>query len=509
MSSHANQPVCPTVTGVTIESTADALKIVKACQKQYFHCVPRRPLDNERSELIKSGHVFVYEENESRIKRWTDSIRWSPSRAMTNLLVYREVFDKFKPGGRRVIRPNARNPRMQPYSSSGRPSSRGHDQGDGHLDGSPSPQEMGQDLPVLDPLLQALRPEERKAVVGSLHDSYLFKEDGLCKKTLAVTIDQYKYHIVAYFKISDVLNKILRRPEEIYPFLREIDVRGVAEMNPRYKHHIDVSGRYDKDGQPLYDDDKDGMQDTDVYDSGSSDMGDIQHQQEPPPERQLPLPLRNPHGGYRHEIVEIPYGHQQVLHQHQQQHHQHHHHQQFLQQQSFPPLQHQHIQQQMPTHPHMQQLCTMPFQQLSEAATFQPLQEPAIPQDSNLFALYPQTEPIFHAPAYQPSQEQSRSMLPAHEPRSMPNESVPFPGEPPFPYRRPANMEPSVQHFSNNTELKNYQFAKKRDEDGGTPVSNFRQPVAPITASESRLPEQWNSGGIIDNYHHETYEWEA
>ncbi|RPB07468.1 hypothetical protein P167DRAFT_495699, partial [Morchella conica CCBAS932] len=220
MSSHANQPVCPTVTGVTIESTADALKIVKACQKQYFHCVPRRPLDNERSELIKSGHVFVYEENESRIKRWTDSIRWSPSRAMTNLLVYREVFDKFKPGGRRVIRPNARNPRMQPYSSSGRPSS------------------------LLDPLLQALRPEERKAVVGSLHDSYLFKEDGLCKKTLAVTIDQYKYHIVAYFKISDVLNKILRRPEEIYPFLREIDVRGVAEMNPRYKHHIDVSGRY-------------------------------------------------------------------------------------------------------------------------------------------------------------------------------------------------------------------------------------------------------------------------
>ncbi|KAI5838018.1 Gti1/Pac2 family-domain-containing protein, partial [Morchella snyderi] len=231
MSSHANQPVCPTVTGVTIESTADALKIVKACQKQYFHCVPRRPLDNERSDLIKSGNVFVYEENESRIKRWTDSIRWSPSRAMTNLLVYREVFDKFKPGGRR------------PYTS-GRSSSRGHDQGDGHMESSPSPQEMGQDLPMLDPLLQALRPEERKAVVGSLHDSYLFKEDGLCKKTLAVTIDQYKYHIVAYFKISDVLNKSLRRPEEIYPFLREIDVRSVAEMNPRYKHHIDVSGRY-------------------------------------------------------------------------------------------------------------------------------------------------------------------------------------------------------------------------------------------------------------------------
>lgn len=31
-------------------------------------------------EYIRSGHVFVYSDSESGIKRWTDGISWSPSR---------------------------------------------------------------------------------------------------------------------------------------------------------------------------------------------------------------------------------------------------------------------------------------------------------------------------------------------------------------------------------------------------------------------------------------------
>lgn len=48
--------------------------------------VPRRLRDDER-KLIRSGSVFVFDEHESGIKRWTDGLLWSPSRILWNFLV--------------------------------------------------------------------------------------------------------------------------------------------------------------------------------------------------------------------------------------------------------------------------------------------------------------------------------------------------------------------------------------------------------------------------------------
>ncbi|MCO5565347.1 hypothetical protein L7F22_019020 [Adiantum nelumboides] len=55
--------------------------------------VKRRLRDDER-KLIKSGQVFVFDEKESGIKRWTDGLLWSPSRILFNFLVYRQVEKK-------------------------------------------------------------------------------------------------------------------------------------------------------------------------------------------------------------------------------------------------------------------------------------------------------------------------------------------------------------------------------------------------------------------------------
>jgi hypothetical protein len=37
--------------------------------------------------MVQSGSVFVYDEQESGIKRWTDGHSWSPSRILANFLV--------------------------------------------------------------------------------------------------------------------------------------------------------------------------------------------------------------------------------------------------------------------------------------------------------------------------------------------------------------------------------------------------------------------------------------
>ncbi|KAJ1958186.1 Gluconate transport-inducing protein [Dipsacomyces acuminosporus] len=76
-----------------IESTDDALLIFEACRLGMLQRVTRRLSDEER-QGIKSGSVFVWDEGESGIRRWTDGKRWSPSRVNGCFLMYTELESK-------------------------------------------------------------------------------------------------------------------------------------------------------------------------------------------------------------------------------------------------------------------------------------------------------------------------------------------------------------------------------------------------------------------------------
>ena len=54
-----------------IETTGDALLIFEAARRGMIPRVTRRLIDSER-KMITSGSVFVFDEDESGIKRWTD-----------------------------------------------------------------------------------------------------------------------------------------------------------------------------------------------------------------------------------------------------------------------------------------------------------------------------------------------------------------------------------------------------------------------------------------------------
>ena len=73
-----------------IENTADALRVFELCRQGQLGRVRRRLHDKER-RLIRSGSVFVFDEQESGIRRWTDGRLWSPSRILGNFLIYREL----------------------------------------------------------------------------------------------------------------------------------------------------------------------------------------------------------------------------------------------------------------------------------------------------------------------------------------------------------------------------------------------------------------------------------
>lgn len=70
-----------------IDTTWDALLILEAARKGVVPRVTRRFHDIEKRNMIRSGAVIVFTEEESGIKRWTDPYIWSASRMLGNFMV--------------------------------------------------------------------------------------------------------------------------------------------------------------------------------------------------------------------------------------------------------------------------------------------------------------------------------------------------------------------------------------------------------------------------------------
>lgn len=87
---HLEHPLTPTYRGY-IGSTEDAIIIMQAVLNGTYHSVTRRLTSEERIKAIVLGNVFVFIEESSNIKRWTDGKAWSASRILGRFLMYREL----------------------------------------------------------------------------------------------------------------------------------------------------------------------------------------------------------------------------------------------------------------------------------------------------------------------------------------------------------------------------------------------------------------------------------
>ncbi|KAG0192485.1 hypothetical protein DFQ28_008984 [Apophysomyces sp. BC1034] len=156
----------------------DALLIFEACRRGILPKISRRLQERERG-TVQSGTIFVFDERESGIKRWTDGLSWSPSRILGNFLVYRET-------GNRV------SSQQNDYNVTG-------------------PLEPESEPALVD---QVDRCRER-ALVGSLTSSYKFKPHGLIKKTLSIVVNGSPLHLVSYYTKEDALHQVLPAPSSV------------------------------------------------------------------------------------------------------------------------------------------------------------------------------------------------------------------------------------------------------------------------------------------------------
>ncbi|CAO1637541.1 unnamed protein product [Jaminaea pallidilutea] len=267
----------PTFTGY-IPSTHDALLIFECVRRDIMPKVSRRLREDER-HYIRSGSVFVFDEGESGIKRWTDGLLWSPSRILWNFLVYRQIEKRssktsdptsasgyplksptseyvdplaqgvgfpsqdqdlsvFDPRG-----PSSAHLRRNEGATRGRSISSASDSaqawyGGGAQNGAMRPGQTGLSNGGGGPNGRRDADVER-ALVGSLRSSYPFAKDGLCKKTISIQVDGSTQHLISYYKVNDVRNGRLRSPLSL-PEIASLQISPIILHKSNFRNPPDL-----------------------------------------------------------------------------------------------------------------------------------------------------------------------------------------------------------------------------------------------------------------------------
>ncbi|KEY68029.1 hypothetical protein S7711_08387 [Stachybotrys chartarum IBT 7711] len=138
-----------------VRTPGDAIKLFEACRLGLLPRVQRRLSEKER-QSIRSGSVFVWDEREAGMRRWTDGKSWSASRVSGSFLTYREMEGKRGGGFGTGKRGAGKTP------DSGRASD--EDQDDGEPEG------------------------------------YRYKADGLMKQSFSITTSTGQHlHLISYY----------------------------------------------------------------------------------------------------------------------------------------------------------------------------------------------------------------------------------------------------------------------------------------------------------------------
>ncbi|KAI8148446.1 Gti1/Pac2 family-domain-containing protein [Fennellomyces sp. T-0311] len=206
-----------------IETTQDVLLIFEGCRRGLLPRICRRLQEKER-KMIQSGSVFVFDERESGIKRWTDGRVWSPSRILGNFLIYREL-DKRAPGEKRYSAATATS-----AAAAGDMRQRSYSADHGHVTSPGGGGSMD-------------RGRERQ-LVGSLSDSYKFRKDGLIKKTMSIVVNGVAQHLISYYHPDDVLQGTLRSPTSV-PELASLEISPELLVKQNFRIPPMVEPAYD------------------------------------------------------------------------------------------------------------------------------------------------------------------------------------------------------------------------------------------------------------------------
>jgi hypothetical protein len=173
-----------------IETVQDALLVIEAARRGLLPRAQHRLTDSERAN-IRSGSIFVWDESEVGMRRWTDGRSWSPSRVNGCFLNYRELeHRRCSQGASFSYSMCMPHDNMSTFNWMG---------------------ESGQRKPMA----SRMRTSSTGTSSGRNKNNFRYKVNGLTKRTISVTISEpRKLHLISYFCKQDVINGHLRRPRD-------------------------------------------------------------------------------------------------------------------------------------------------------------------------------------------------------------------------------------------------------------------------------------------------------
>jgi len=251
----AEQSQQPTFHGF-IPRSKDALILFEACLIGKLHFVQRRPHHGKGSQLARSGSVFIYEEEASGIKRWTDGVAWSPSRILENFLIYRELG---KPSPRRDKRRAIKRKRLTTPDESHACSASTWNEGGDRIApiNHPTTTTINTSADMLLEVSSGADQHSERSLIGSLVENYDFRVDGLVKKTMSVAFNGVSLHMVSYYKVDEVERDELPLPMSD-PRLQGISVRPELSLEQNFRCPVggtelrDTSSNISSHSQILY-----------------------------------------------------------------------------------------------------------------------------------------------------------------------------------------------------------------------------------------------------------------
>ncbi|KAF3912379.1 hypothetical protein AA313_de0208241 [Arthrobotrys entomopaga] len=162
-----------------VRTPMDAIILFEACEQGLLPRVQRRLSEKER-QSIKSGSIFVWDEREAGMRRWTDGKSWSASRVSGSFLCYREM--EGKRGGGPTF------PSMAPTQNGKSPENGSDSDSDGR---------------------------------DRLAEGYRYKPDGLMKQSFSITTStNRKLHLISYYARSQNMDGL--KPPSADPQLNHI-----------------------------------------------------------------------------------------------------------------------------------------------------------------------------------------------------------------------------------------------------------------------------------------------
>lgn len=181
-----------------IRTQIDAILLFEACRHGILPRIQRRLTERERLQ-IKSGSIYVWDESEASMRRWTDGKSWSASRVCGSFLTYREMEGARKSHPHESSNNNSRKRKSaEPHGS--KASSGGSSKEDEQNNNSQSDDD------------------------GTSEEGFRYKPGGLYKQSFSITTsDKAKLHLIAYYTREDVNADKLMQPS-MDPRLKDIRI---------------------------------------------------------------------------------------------------------------------------------------------------------------------------------------------------------------------------------------------------------------------------------------------